>query len=145
MTPENWFNLSRRARLAVGAPLSLTLTGPDGCVPVAALSLAELRALHQTFQRWWRELGATPHDGGLADGAYDTLMSGSRALLQARATAVLAAPDAAVATPPALLHFPESGASAPRRRCHGDDLSHAPLLAARPVPRSVGPRALERR
>ena len=107
VTPENWFDLPRRSRLAAGAPLSLTFAGPDGCVPVAALSLAELRALHQTFQRWWRELGATPRDGGLADGAYDALLSGSRAVLQARAAAVLAAPDAAVAAPPALLHFPD--------------------------------------
>lgn len=107
VTPENWFDVPRRTGPAAGAPRTLTFTAPDGCVPVAALSLTELRALHQTFQRSWRELGATPLDGGRADNVYDALMSASRAVLQARAAAVLAAPDPAGVAPPALLHFPD--------------------------------------
>ncbi|HUU33184.1 MAG TPA: glycosyltransferase, partial [Vicinamibacterales bacterium] len=108
VTPENWFDLPRRARLgATGAPLSLAVATADGAVPLAALTLGELRAVHQTFERWRRELGASAHDTGLADGGYDSLLSASRAVLQARAEAALASPVTAPADPPALLRFPE--------------------------------------
>ncbi len=108
VTPDTWFDVPRRARLAEAAtPLSLTLAAADGSVPLAAVTLGELRALHQVFGAWWPELGAGRGAAGLADGAYDRFLHASAALLYQQAEAALAPPDGRPTPTPAVLHFPD--------------------------------------
>ena len=134
MTPDNWFDLTRLAAVAdTGTTLDFTLTAADGRQPLADVSLAELRAVHQTFGAWWPLLGADRRTRR-TPGAYDRFLADSRALLRQRAEAALASPDAEGAAAPALLGFPDPGHPLARGIAGGPGVSQE-LPGAAPLAR----------